>query len=171
MPYWKLNTKPKHSTLTGSFYICLYTCIRWMHSFLSWSFVYSIFDWIVHLSPSPSLLFADPPISPRGLDLVIITSPTPTLRLVWERPLNVDPQVDIVYTVEINSTLPDGINYGPFENISQTYLPIDFPEALHSNRSCQMYRFFVSARNGAGPSLPSSYIETLPISKSFVYMS
>lgn len=116
-----------------------------------------------------SLWFADPPISPRGLDLVIIRSPTPTLRLVWERPLNVDPQVDIVYTVEINSTLPDGINYGPFENISQTYLPIDFPEALHSNRSCQMYRFFVSARNGAGPSLPSFYIETLPISKSLVY--
>ena len=122
-------------------------------------------------SLSPSLLFADPPISPRGLDLVIIRSPTPTLRLVWERPLNVDPQVDIVYTVEINSTLPDGINYGPFENISQTYLPIDFPEALHSNRSCQMYWFFVSARNGAGPSLPSSYIETLPISKSLMYMS
>ena len=109
--------------------------------------------------------FADPPISPRGLDLVIIGSPTPTLRLIWERPLNVDPQVDIVYTVEINSTQPDGMNYGPFENISQTYLPINFPEALHSNRSCQMYRFSVSARNGAGTSLPSTYLETLPISK------
>ena len=109
--------------------------------------------------------FADPPISPRGLDLVIIGSPTPTLRLIWERPPNIDPQVDIVYTVEINSTQPDGMNYGPFEDISQTYLPIDFPEALHSNRSCQMYRFFVSASNGAGTSLSSTYLETLPISK------
>ena len=124
-----------------------------------------------HYGISPSLSIADPPISPRGLDLVIIGSPTPTLRLVWERPLNVDPQVDIVYTVEINSTQPDGINYGPFENISQTYLLIDFPEALHSNRSCQMYRFFVSAMNGAGPSLPSLYIETLPISKSLMYIA
>ena len=73
--------------------------------------------------------------------------------------------MDIVYTVEINSTQPDGMNYGPFENISQTYFPIDFPEALHSNRSCQMYMFFVSARNGAGASLSSTYVETLPISK------
>ena len=117
------------------------------------------------LSFPPPLHFADPPVSPRGLDLVIIRNPSSTLRLVWERPFNVDPQVETVYTVEINSTQPDGTNYGPFENISRTYLPIDFPEALHSNRSCQMYRFYVSARNGAGPSLPSTYLETLPISK------
>ena len=109
---------------------------------------------------------ADPPIPPLGLNLVLMAgNPAPTLWLVWERPFNVDPQVDISYTVEINSTRADGMHYGPFQNINQTSLPIDFLEALHSNRSCQMYEFFVSAINGAGSSVPSRYLETLPISK------
>ena len=116
---------------------------------------------VVHCNP----YFADPPISPFGLTLELSSTPNPTLSLIWDRPFNVDPRVSIVYTVEINSTLPGGTNYGPFMNVVQTSYLIDFPEALHSNKSCQMYTFFVTAINGAGRSVPAQYVDTLPISE------
>ena len=111
----------------------------------------------------------DPPISPVGLTLELSSTPHPTLFLVWTRPFNVDPRVNITYTVEINSTQENGTSYGPFGNVRETSYPIDFPEALHSNRSCEMYQFFVTATNGAGSSVPAKYLETLPISK-YVHM-
>lgn len=108
---------------------------------------------------------ADPPIKPLQVTLVLSPAPDPALSLVWDRPINVDDRVDIVYTVEINSSRENGVNYGPFVNLTSTSFLIDFPEALHSNKSCQMYDFYVTATNGAGSSDPARYTETLPISK------
>ena len=114
-------------------------------------------------------IYTAPPVSPHGLTLEISSAPSPTLSLVWQRPFNVVQRVAITYRVEIVSTVENGTNYGPFENLTQTSFPIDFPEALHSNKSCQMYQFKVTAISGAGNSTPAEYFETLPISKSFLF--
>ena len=68
--------------------------------------------------------------------------------------LNVNP------SWSVDTAQENEMNYDPFRNKRESFYFIDFPEALHSNKSCQIYRFIVMATNGAGGSVPTKYLET-----------
>ena len=82
--------------------------------------------------------------------------------LVWDRPTNVPSEVNITYTVEINST--DGSM--SFQNItSETTFSVHFLEEMLPaiGSQCVEFEFFVSATNDAGTSPAFRILDTVPI--------
>ena len=91
----------------------------------------------------------------------------PALTLEWKRPTNIPTHenVTVNYTVTINSTEEDGMN---FVNVtSHTSLSVHFlEEILIAQRSeCVEFEFSVSATNDAGTGPLTRILDTIPICK------
>ena len=88
--------------------------------------------------------------------------------LVWDRPTNVPNEVNITYTVEINST--DGSM--SFQNItSETTFSVHFLEEILPavGSQCVEFEFFVFATNDAGTGPTVRILDTVPICKLRAY--
>ena len=91
----------------------------------------------------------------------------PALTLEWIRPTNIPGpgNVDVNYTVAINSTEENGMN---FINVtSMTSLSVRFLEEILTAQGseCVEFEFFVSATNDAGTGPPAKILDTVPICK------
>ena len=74
-------------------------------------------------------------------------------------------QVAVNYTVEINSTDDNGMN---FQNTTlETVFSVSFLETMlrGMDGECMEFEFFVSATNDAGTGPPVSLLDTVPICK------
>ena len=91
----------------------------------------------------------------------------PALTLEWTRPTNIPgpENVDVNYTVIINSTKDSGMIY---QNVtSMTSLSVQFLEEIISSQGsqCVEFEFIVSATNDAGTGPPARILDTVPICK------
>ena len=107
---------------------------------------------------------SDSPEAPGNLIL------EPALTLEWTRPIigNIPgpENVNISYTVVINSTEDNGLSY---QNVtSMTSLSVHFVEEIISAQGsqCVEFEFIVSATNDAGTGPSTSILDTVPICKS-----
>ena len=83
--------------------------------------------------------------------------------LTWTRPQTVPVEVPISYTIEINSTDENGMN---FQNTtSGTSLSVHFLEELltTTGSQCVEFEFFVTGMNDAGIGQTVRIFETVPI--------
>ena len=107
-------------------------------------------------------LFPAAPGAVQDLDIL------PSLSLVWSRP-SVPPftqlQVPTNYTIEINATDQDGMNFINFT--SDTSLSVQFLEDMLRDlgSECVEFEFFVSATNDAGTGPSVRVLDTVPICK------
>ena len=107
---------------------------------------------------------SDSPEAPGNLIL------EPALTLEWTRPTigNIPgpENVNISYTIVINSTEDNGLSY---QNVtSMTSLSVHFVEEIISAQGsqCVEFEFIVSATNDAGTGPSTSILDTVPICKS-----
>lgn len=112
-----------------------------------------------------------PSDSPGAPDNLILQ---PALTLEWTRPTIGDipgpENIKINYTVIINSTEDDGLN---FKNItSMTSISLLFLEEIifAQGSQCVEFEFIVSATNDAGTGPSTSILDTIPICKLTRYL-